>query len=482
MLFTSLEYLLFLPATLVLYWTLPHAFRVPLLLIASYLFYMSWNTTLVLLIFAMTVFNFFLGDVLSKASVNRKLIFGIGIVANLACLSYFKYSNFFVNSANGLFHLAGLPTQFDTLNIILPLGISFFVFEFIHYLFDIYRGSQPLKSFALFGLFAAFFPTQIAGPIKRYDDFSAQMVEEKKLKLEYFDEGVPLIIIGLAKKVLIANNLAILVDMMVNSINSYGALELWIFSFAFTFQVYFDFSGYTDIARGSSILFGYRIPINFNLPFIAANASELWNRWHISLSNWLRDYLFRPLGGTKRNRLTVDRALILTMTLGGLWHGASWNFVIWGAYFGLCLAIHRNFKRLKPKMPALSGFFQSKYFNALSIALTFSSFAFSASFFRIADLKTDFSIIKKMITFSPLLSPNSDQFVLLSPALPVIVPCVLVMLMLLLLLNVPLSYIQEKGYIKRFPAPLKAAYLAFVVAAILIYLPSTSTPFIYFQF
>ncbi|MBC7998722.1 MAG: MBOAT family protein, partial [Leptolyngbya sp.] len=355
MLFTSLEYLLFLPATLILYWTLPHRFRVPMLLIASYLFYMSWNSTLVLLIIAMTVFNYFLGDVLSRATSHKKLVFGIGIVANLACLSYFKYSNFFVNSANGLLHLVGAPTYSVTLNIILPLGISFFVFEFIHYLFDIYRGSKPLKSFALFGLFAAFFPTQIAGPIKRYDDFSAQMVEEKKLKLEYFDEGVPLIIIGLAKKILIANNLAILVDMMANTISSYGALELWIFSFAFSFQVYFDFSGYTDIARGSSILFGYRIPINFNLPFIAANTSDLWNRWHISLSHWLRDYLFRPLGGTKRNRLTVDRALILTMTLGGLWHGASWNFVIWGLYFGLCLAIHRNFKRLKPKMPALSG-------------------------------------------------------------------------------------------------------------------------------
>ncbi len=455
-----------------------------MLLVASYLFYMSWNSVLVLLIIAMTVFNYLWGFLLDKATQRRQLVFALGLCANLACLAYFKYANFFIDSMTNLYRLSGQHADKVVLNIILPLGISFFVFEFIHYLFEIYRGNKPLKSFILFGLFAAFFPTQIAGPIKRFDDFSKQMEEDKQLKLSYFDEGVPLIIIGMAKKVLIATNLAVLVDMMSQTITSYGALELWLFCYAFTFQIFFDFSGYTDIARGSALLFGYRIPINFNMPLVASNVSELWQRWHISLSNWLRDYLFIPLGGTKRKKFAMERAMILTMTLGGLWHGASWNFVLWGLQFGLCLVVHRNFKRLKAKLPdSFNPFFQSKLYHFLSVFLTFQTFALSTVFFRLTDVKLAFILIKKMLFLTPLLSPGTESgFVLLNPSLPIVVPIAVLLVILLIVQNVPVSYLHEKGFFKKLPVPIQASYLVVLVALMLILLPNNSTPFIYFQF
>ena len=255
MLFTSQEYLFFLPTVVIAFWLLPHRFRLPMLLAASYLFYMSWNPLLVLLIIGMTVFNFLCGQQIYKSEHHKKAYLTAGVTANLLCLGYFKYANFFIDSFLKVFNLVGHQNTNFVVNIILPLGISFFVFEFLHYLVDIYRGNKPLESFTVFALFAAFFPTQIAGPIKRYQDFSKQMLEEKKFQLSYLDEGFPLIILGLAKKILIANNLAALVDMMAPTIGLYSAPELWIFSYAFAFQIYFDFSGYTDIARGSAMLF-----------------------------------------------------------------------------------------------------------------------------------------------------------------------------------------------------------------------------------
>ncbi len=200
------------------------------------------------------------------------------------------------------------------------------------------------------------------------------MLEEKKFQLSYLDEGVPLIIIGLAKKVLIANSLASLVDMMSHTIGAYSAPELWIFAYAFAFQIYFDFSGYTDIARGSAMLLGYRIPINFKMPFIAGSMSDLWRRWHITLTNWLRDYLLIPISGFRGSSLRFAYATMVTMAVCGLWHGASWNYVLWGVYFGACLVINQYFKRWHENTEFLKSFFESKYFHALSVLLTFPGF------------------------------------------------------------------------------------------------------------
>ena len=362
MLFTSLEYLIFLPLSVLLYWVLPRKLRLPMLLAASWFFYMSWVPAFIVLIAGMTVFNFFFGSYLHRVQSHRKAIFTIGLVVNLLCLGIFKYANFAVQSAStSLGWLTGHNPGW-TVNIILPLAISFFIFEFIHYLFEIYRGNKPIDSFVLFALFAAFFPTQIAGPIKRYPDFVAQMKEDetKCFKLSMLDDGVPIIIIGLAKKVLLADNLAVMVNMMLKDPLAYGAPELWLFAYAFAFQIYFDFSGYTDIARGSAMLMGYKIPLNFNMPYIANNISNFWHRWHISLSSWLRDYLFIPLGGSRNGRWNTNRNLFLTMALGGLWHGASWNFVVWGIYHGLALILHHEFGFLKEKFQSFNSFCETK--------------------------------------------------------------------------------------------------------------------------
>jgi alginate O-acetyltransferase complex protein AlgI len=483
MLFTSSNYLIFLPIVVALFWVLPHRFRLPMLLVASYIFYMFWIPAFILLIIPMTLFNWLWGFHLYKNMDRKKLLFGIGIAANLVTLGIFKYANFFGHSISWAWHLVNRHAPDWTFNILLPLGISFFTFEFIHYLFEIYRGNKPVDSFVLFALFAAFFPTQIAGPIKRYPDFVAQMQEEKKLKLADFDEGVPLIIMGMAKKLLIANNLSIFVQMGLASPGSYGAPELWLFAYAFMFQIYFDFSAYTDIGRGSAMLFGYHIPINFNLPFLADNMSDFWRRWHISLSTWLRDYLFIPLGGSRGSRWQTNRNTLITMTLGGLWHGASWSFVVWGAYHGLCLIVHREFAHWREGVSVMDKIVKTKVYNFFASVLTFHAVVLGTVFFGMQDVGQAFSMVRKMAFFHPIFAgAEAHQFLVLKQELPLIVPVVITMTVILLLTNWPVGRMIEKGYFKLVPVPVKAVYWSTLVVLMVTFLSDATQPFIYFQF
>lgn len=483
MLFTSLQYALFLPFVVFLYWRLPQDKRLIMLLIASYLFYMSWMPVFILLIFPLTVFNYFYGKLLIRVQSKRKLIFGIGVAANLLVLSVFKYANFFADNAGAAMRALSLNAPDWSFNIILPLGISFFVFEFIHYLFELYRGNKPIDSFVTFALFAAFFPTQIAGPIKRYPDFVTQMQSNPPLRLTYFDEGLPLIVIGLGKKVLLADTLANFVQMGFSQPGAFGAIELWLFAFAFAFQIYFDFSGYTDIARGSAMLFGYHIPINFNMPYIASSISDFWRRWHISLSTWLRDYLFIPLGGSRTTRLKVHRNLLLTMTLGGLWHGASWNFVVWGVYHGLLLCVHKEVGELKKSVVIVDRFIESPAGRAFSTIITFLAVCIGWVFFRMQDMHLALPMVRKMVTLHPLTtSAEAGQLLVLSDRFPVIVPIAIIMVCLLLVVNFPLSHLNEKGILRSTPPALKSAFCVAILLALAILSPDNSHPFIYFQF
>jgi alginate O-acetyltransferase complex protein AlgI len=454
-----------------------------MLLVASYYFYATWIPAFLLLIVGLTAFNFVLGRLVHNAKEHRKAIFITGVTANLLTLGFFKYTNFLLDSFNGLFQLTTHHSPHWQADIILPLGISFFVFEFIHYLFEIYRGNQPMKSLVLFALFAAFFPTQIAGPIKRYRDFEAQMMETQKLKLAYFDEGLPLIIIGMAKKLLIANNLATLVQMGYSIPGEYGALELWMFAYAFAFQIYFDFSGYTDIARGSAILFGYHIPINFNLPYIAKNMSDFWHRWHISLSTWLRDYLFIPLGGSRGGRWATNRNLVITMALGGLWHGASWSFLVWGLYHGLALVIHREFSAATAAMGALRTFIDSKVGNVVSTIFTFHVVCVGWVFFRIHDIGTASMVAKRMVLLSPLhTKAEAAGYLIMRPELPVIVPIAMALTMLMLLSTALFTPPVRARINSWLPVPVRALYPALLVVVMFILMPDSQEPFIYFQF
>lgn len=349
MLFNSLEYAVFLPVAVVVYHLATVRAKMGVLLLASYLFYASWSPIYLLLIGALTIMNYVVALLMARASAGSRSsapVLWVGIALNLLALGYYKYVGFFLTNvaeAFGFLGLSGAPTPFSP---VLPLGLSFFTFEFIHYLVDVRNGQPPMRSLVQFAVFAAFFPTQVAGPIKRFEAFLPQMLQPTPFSWANAGEGMRLIVIGLFKKIAVADNLAPLVEVGFHQVSSgvatLGTIDAWSAVLAFTLQIYFDFSGYTDIGRGSALLLGFTVPENFLRPYLSVNISEFWRRWHISLSSWLRDYLYIPLGGNRGNQ---ERNLFITMLLGGLWHGASWTFVIWGAYHGLLLVGYHRLRR-----------------------------------------------------------------------------------------------------------------------------------------
>ncbi len=348
MLFHSLQYAAFLPITWLLFRLTPSRWRVELLLAASYTFYAFWSVPYAALMFLLAVANYLFGLAIVRASRHKRLILWTCIATDICVLGAFKYLNFFLDSGSfALQSLFGLSWDPPLLQILLPLGISFFTFEFIHYLVDTYRGHVPAHSFSKFHVFVAFFPTQIAGPIKRFQQFVPGLATLDRFDAELAKDGLRLIALGLGKKILLADKLGPIADAGFTAAahGDIGTWEAWAAALAFALQIYFDFSGYTDIARGSAQLFGFHIPINFNAPYLATSVSDFWRRWHISLSSWLRDYVFVPLGGSKRGLPRTLGNLLATMILGGLWHGAGWHFVVWGLYWGVALGLHRLMQR-----------------------------------------------------------------------------------------------------------------------------------------
>lgn len=405
MLFNSFTYMLFLPAVVVLYWVMPNRFRTTLLLVASYLFYMNWKPAYGLLIFALTLVNYALGLALEKFVARKKPILIAGLIFNLGCLCFFKYANFLIESLfTGIHGLSSLVSHAPAdswaspaLKIILPLGISFFTFEFIHYIVDVYRGSAAVKNFRDFALFAAFFPSQIAGPIKRFQDFTHQLLEKPVFRGENFREGMFLILQGLFKKIVLGDNMGYVVNTGFNHASRMGLVDTWIAVAGFTFQIFFDFSGYTDIGRGSALLLGYKVPENFNWPFLAANLTDFWRRWHISLSTWLRDYLFIPLGGS---RVSANRArfnTMLTMVLGGLWHGAAWHYVIWGAFHGAGLVLSKEWTDFASKHPVLAKLRPHPVWHWSGVAVTMLFLFMAGILFRAETIPQALTIAHKLV-------------------------------------------------------------------------------------
>jgi len=346
MLFNTPQYAIFFLIVLGMHWGLPELWRRPFLLLASYYFYASAIPQYLLLILGLTAFNYAMGLWIARSRAKgRTRLLWAAIAGNLGSLAYFKYSQLILSTLQPL--LKSLPllgTRFSDpllLNILLPLGISFFVFEFIHYAVEVWRGHEPIRSPVDLALFAAFFPTQIAGPIKRFPDFVKQLRSPLPLRAVDFEGGFGLILRGLLKKVVVADTLAPVVAEAFAHPAVLGPGAAWFATFAFATQLYCDFSGYTDIGRGCAILLGYGVPENFRSPYQAANPAEFWHRWHISLSSWLRAYLFIPLGGSRVPAPRLYLNLMITMSLGGLWHGASWHFLVWGAYQGALLCAHR---------------------------------------------------------------------------------------------------------------------------------------------
>ena len=345
MLFNSVEFFIFFLTVLLLYYVLPHRWQNIMLLVASYFFYGWWDWRFLSLIFISTVVDYVCGiGIHNQANLHiKKRYLYFSVFVNLSLLGFFKYWNFFTDSLIGAMAPFGVQLDLPTLHLILPVGISFYTFQTMTYSVDIYRGKlKPTHDFLDFALFVSFFPQLVAGPIERAQKLLPQIQHKRSYNPVQFLEGLHLIFWGLFKKIFVADNLGMVVDRIYGAADATG-FEYMLATFAFAFQIYGDFSGYTDVARGTAKCLGIQLMLNFKQPYLAINPSDFWRRWHISLSSWLRDYLYISLGGNRKGVWRTYRNLMLTMVFGGLWHGAAWNFVIWGAYHGLLLCLFRIF-------------------------------------------------------------------------------------------------------------------------------------------
>ncbi|MBU0979506.1 MAG: MBOAT family protein [Nanoarchaeota archaeon] len=375
-LFHSFDFLFFFAIVFIAFWVLPKRFKNAALLISSYIFFGSWNWKLLGLILISTYVDFFCGLLIhrAKSAARRKHYLLLSIVTNLSLLGFFKYYNFFAANLVTLLNTIGLDWNFSTLNIILPIGISFYTFQTMSYTIDIYRRKfEPTRNIIDFSLFVAYFPQLIAGPIERARRLLPLIQAKKRFAAIEWREGMYLFIYGLVKKVVFADSAGRIVESVFMAPEPSGA-QVLIAAYAFAIQIYCDFSGYSNMARGISHFFGMKLSTNFNLPYLATNPSDFWRRWHITLSSWVKDYLYIPLGG-RRSRLFGMVALYITWALMGLWHGAAWTFVVWGVYWGFLIMLYRVIKRLGvvPK---------ARIFKPITIFLMFHLTCFSWIIFR----------------------------------------------------------------------------------------------------
>lgn len=412
MIFSSIQYLLFLPIVVFLYWRTRGSVRVALVVAASYFFYMSWLPVYGLFLLALSGITWLLGQRIAvarrenQAGVARALMV-VGMVLNLGCLCYYKYANFFlqnlfgsVNWLRGLFETHVAPWDAPVLEVVLPLGISFFVFEFVHYLADIYKGNKTIDSFMEFSAFASFFPSQIAGPVKRYQDFQQKLTNPEPWSAPLFFEATSLIVQGMFKKIAIADPIGVLVFPPFGAMQVFSAADAWTAALGFVIQVYCDFSGYTDIGRGSALLLGIRLPENFALPYLATDITEFWRRWHMSLSTWMRDYVFIPLGGSRGSSLFAARNTMITMLICGLWHGASWHYVIFGGLHGLGMVVNREWKNVLKKSTPLEKALSGWVGKVFGFTLTALFIIATDTVFRSPDLPHALVMFKSFVNFS----------------------------------------------------------------------------------
>lgn len=397
----------FLPLVLAVYWLAPRAAKHLLLTLFSYLFYGWANPLFVVLMFGSTLIDYIAGlvqahngfrgwgnpvAVLSKEvqrTRTQRIALIVSIVSNLSLLGFFKYFNFAVENYNGLialFGLSGFGIE-NVLRVTLPLGISFYTFQSMSYSIDVYRGdAKPMRSFNDFACYVSMFPQLVAGPIIRFSEVADQL-EHRSHTVVKFARGISFLALGLSKKILLANPAGKVADLAFDS-GSVHALDAWLGAFAYSFQIYFDFSAYSDMAIGLGLMLGFVFAKNFDSPYKSASITEFWRRWHISLSSWLRDYLYIPLGGNRKGEVRTYINLALVMLLGGLWHGASWNFIIWGGIHGGMLAFERS--------QGKRGFF-TRLPHPLQVAFTFVIVMFAWVFFRASDLPSALTYIGSML-------------------------------------------------------------------------------------
>lgn len=474
MLFCSTQFFLFFAVVFLAYWSMPwKRGRVYLLLAASFTFYASWNRWLALIICFSTALDYILARGMEAVSrpAPRRWLLTASIVANLGLLCYFKYANFFLRSLEEGLRAAGMQASFPALQVILPIGISFYTFEAINYTVDVYRGRVAAeRSLANFMLFILFFPHLIAGPIVRARDFLPQTERVKRWSWPRMQLGCEFFLMGLFKKLAIADRMALFADPVFADPERYRTSAVWVGVLAYALQIYCDFSGYTDMAIGTAHLLGYKLARNFHIPYAATNISEFWRRWHISLSSWLRDYLFIPLGGSRGGRLRTHANLLTTMTLGGLWHGASWTFAFWGVYHGFLLIGHRSFRDLCDRFATLHRLAQSAAAKAGGIALTFVCVCIGWVFFRATTFAAAAAILKRMFVPHAGLGSALAEIGFWS-TIAVVVLCHIIA-------GIP----SWKQRALRVPAPALGFGYALLVCLALLLAPDFGKAFIYFQF
>jgi alginate O-acetyltransferase complex protein AlgI len=474
MLFCSREFLAFFTLVFIVYWVIrPQWWRVLLLLTASFYFYASWNKWLALIICVSTAGDYALARGMDHLSLPwlRKGFLAISLLANLGLLCYFKYANFFLHSLEQSINAVGAHASMPVLSVILPIGISFYTFEAINYTVDVYRRRVPAETnLAHFMLFITFFPHLIAGPIVRARDFLPQTHRSKHWSWVRLQTGVQYFLMGLFKKMAIADRMALYADPVFANPQAYNSGAVWLATVAYALQIYCDFSGYTDMAIGSAHMLGYKLAKNFNMPYLAANVSEFWRRWHISLSSWLRDYLFIPLGGSRGTRWQTARNVLITMALGGLWHGANWTFVAWGILHAGYLIVHRTFASFCQDRAVLNRLLLSAPGTGLRVTITLLSVLVGWVFFRSTTFGTAVEILHRLIVPHPGLGTplHNRSFCY---ALFVVVVSHLVA-----------SSGLWKQFALRAPAPVLGFGYAAVLTLALVLAPDAGKAFIYFQF
>ena len=398
MLFNSWQFAVFFVIVFFSYFALPHRFRWILLLIASYYFYMSWNPELVALISGVTLETYLCGRLLAnpdRSERARKWILGVGVTIPLLLLFFFKYFNFFAGAVGDLLALISLPVHSLALNVLLPVGISFYTFQSLAYVIDVYRGDiEAQKHLGIYALFISFFPQLVAGPIERSKNLMPQFFEEHQFNEQNAADGIRMMAVGFFKKLVVADYLSYHVNFVYNDLSNQSGLSLIVATVLFAFQIYCDFSGYSDIAIGAARMLGFRLMKNFDSPYLAHSIKDFWRRWHISLSTWFSDYVYIPLGG---NRVKLPRYylnLFLTFLVSGLWHGANWTFVVWGALHGVYRIIgalretarKRRGLAPSPEAKGLRG--------ALQVAFTFTLVTAGWVFFRANTLQDAFYVFR----------------------------------------------------------------------------------------
>ena len=357
MLFVEFRFFWFFLAVFAVYWSLRgNRNRKIWLLVCSYFFYACWNWKFLFLIMASSALDYFVGSMLARTDDARKrrgwLI--MSLCANLGTIAFFKYYNFFVTSAAAALAWLGLPASLHTLNIVIPVGVSFYTFHSMSYTIDVYRRKlEPVRSLLDLACFIGFFPQMVAGPIVRASQFLPQLRSIRRFSDVDARGALVLFLTGFIKKACIADSVAPFVDRYFEAPWNFATASAWVAVLFYAIQIYCDFSGYTDMAIATAGLLGYQLPVNFRFPYFATNISDFWHRWHISLSSWLRDYLYIPLGGNRGPAWFVYRNIMITMLLGGLWHGGAWTFVIWGGLHGLALVVHRAWQqRVEGRAPS----------------------------------------------------------------------------------------------------------------------------------